>query len=384
MTTITETNWRALGLSYEPKRGAYKRIGWYRRPDGKIVNKLFYLGHEPLIAHREKEKLEAQWQKKRAEAKELRRLSGMKTVPLWNADESIEKVQERGTLIDLPPGADDPVYEETPPQQILTIVEAQKRFFENYGERIGLAGRRGIIQNTYNGMSRLLPRALAPFPPATDLSKLTYRDFERFCNHWCRKPVNEKGWPCADRTVHDYLRRTLQFFDWLENRPDLTFQMPKGARRLMKDSMLGLNAPSDFEYFSLDELKDIMAAAPDRTKLYILIALNTGHLNVDIATIYFDYAREGVISKLVLDADQPYLLKTRWKNRRKFKTPVKHYLWPETVAYMNKFLNPDAQPENLCFLNETGGTLYREIKNGSSFPHLPPQLRHAFPHGLFG
>ncbi|MEI8194289.1 MAG: hypothetical protein WCI73_00110 [Phycisphaerae bacterium] len=339
MTTTIQTNWKALGLSYEPRRGAYKRLGYYRRKDGKVIKKTFYLGRDPLAAYREKEKLEAQWKKIRAEAKELSRLIGVDAKPLWNKAESIEEMQEQGRFQDFPPGVEDPAYEEEPPLKVLTMAEAQRRFFENYHERMGLAGRRGIIQNTYNSMARLLPTALAPIPANIDLSKLTYRDFEKFCNHWCRKPNCKRGTPCADRTVHDSLRRSLQFFDWLENRPDLTFQMPKGARRLMKDSMQGLNSPSEFEYFTLDELKVMMADAPNRTKLYMLIALNTGHLNVDngpLATIICcRYGR----SSVSVSAAKPVACRPRDSELRN-RASIIRCVWPQRPSRRSLFSTP--------------------------------------------
>jgi len=281
MTTQTDINWKALGLSYEPARGAYKRLGNWRRPDGTLAKKTFYFGQDPVAAFREKVRLEAAWEQKRATAKELSRQVGIKILPVWN-ETTLAELERTGRYISLPPTDDEGdgvVQIGRPQQRLLTMAEGQKRFFENCRTRVGLAGRRGILQNTFNNLSRFLPTVLSHLAQDTDLCRLTYADFERFVNFWTGKPIGRGGKPLADRTVHHYLQMTVQFIDWLENRPDLTFRWPKGARKMVKDSMQGLNNPAEFEYFSTADLKDMMGKATDRLRLYMMIALNSGQPN---------------------------------------------------------------------------------------------------------
>ena len=96
--------------------------------------------------------------------------------------------------------------------------------------------------------------------------------------------------------------------------------------------------------FTADEIKTLLAEASERTRLYLLLMLNCGYLQTDIAELTPDDLRNG------------YIEKKRHKTENHPNVPtVKYKLWKETLELLEKHKST-TDPEHLL-TTETGTPL---------------------------
>jgi len=106
--------------------------------------------------------------------------------------------------------------------------------------------------------------------------------------------------------------------------------------------------------FTDDELKRIVSAADDELKAYILLALNTGANQIDIATLRYAGDEEA----LGLRGRQ--IKRKRVKTEDHAEVPVVRYiLWDRTAELVEEFM---AEGE-MVFRNSTGGLLVHRHRN---------------------
>ena len=98
--------------------------------------------------------------------------------------------------------------------------------------------------------------------------------------------------------------------------------------------------------FTDAEIATLFAAAPASTRLYMLLALNCGFRNQDIADI-----RQSEI-----DWTEGYVYRRRGKTAKKGTKKVRHKLWPETLAALKAARSDDAE---WVLLNSNGLKLKR-------------------------
>ena len=88
---------------------------------------------------------------------------------------------------------------------------------------------------------------------------------------------------------------------------------------------------------TLDEVKSLLAGATGRTKLFLLLMLNTGANQIDIASLKpseVDWVKGRIIRK-------------RTKTSKRNNVPVVNYkLWPETFSMLAKFGKQEGEPRN--------------------------------------
>ena len=91
---------------------------------------------------------------------------------------------------------------------------------------------------------------------------------------------------------------------------------------------------SEIEIFTVEDTKAILNAAPERVKLYILLALNCGFTQKDIADLK--------VSEF--DSEAGTITRKRSKTKDHEKTPtITWTLWPETLAAVNANLSGDSE-----------------------------------------
>ena len=101
--------------------------------------------------------------------------------------------------------------------------------------------------------------------------------------------------------------------------------------------------------FTKPEIKSLLQKASDRTKLYILLMLNCGMTQKDIADIQFSE----------VDWKAGRITRKRSKTRRHDNVPeVSYLLWPETLKLLQREQNPAG--EGRILLNESGRPLWYE------------------------
>lgn len=143
-------------------------------------------------------------------------------------------------------------------------------------------------------------------------------------------------------TARDRMQSTKQFFRWCYEE-QITDELPRniGSRKLQIQL-----EDSETIVFELYELRAIIDAAVDRTKLFLVLMANCGFRQSDIADLRM---RE-------IDGDRIRHARVKTKKR---KPPVVNYkLWPETAALLSAYLADKQRFEDdFVFLNENGRPL---------------------------
>lgn len=136
---------------------------------------------------------------------------------------------------------------------------------------------------------------------------------------------------CRKGTLSRYYARDLfasfrQFARWLASRRRITMPYNLNSREY------GFKLHAKIRTFTDEEVKVLLKAATERTRLYLLLMLNTGGTQIDLAEL----------SKNALDLDRGQLTRKRFKTEDHENVPVVVYpLWPETLKLLRSHLNKD-------------------------------------------
>lgn len=108
---------------------------------------------------------------------------------------------------------------------------------------------------------------------------------------------------------------------------------------------------SKIETFEIDEIKSLLSEASDRTKLYMLLALNCGMTQKDISDL----------QKSEIDLKKGIIRRKRSKTSKEESVPeVAYHLWPETLEILKAEISDHKQ---VALTNANGGPLWsQEIK----------------------
>ncbi len=123
--------------------------------------------------------------------------------------------------------------------------------------------------------------------------------------------------------------------------------LPKNLKRLSISDTPGEKNP-----FTNPEIKTLLERATDRTRLYIMLLLNTGMQNADIAALTWDMVdfKSGRITKA---REKTNAIKVSWK------------LWPETLRLLKQEKSNDP---NLVLVNDDGKPLQSEkLKDNGNY-----------------
>ena len=113
------------------------------------------------------------------------------------------------------------------------------------------------------------------------------------------------------------------------SRPDneeiCDFHKPK-----VNDLFIFTKAGAVIQKFDPERMKRLLGAATERCRLYILLGLNTGYTQIDIASLRRD--------QIVESSGEVFLVKKREKTSHQNDFKTQHYLWPETWELRRKNL----------------------------------------------
>lgn len=117
-------------------------------------------------------------------------------------------------------------------------------------------------------------------------------------------------------------RKPLRFEDiFRDNAPKMTAD---------EKQRLIVNGEAEADAFSVDEIRSLYSAAPDRQRLWMLLALNCGFVSMELSTLSLNQIHG-------LDTDAPKIKRFRGKTNIYAEWP----LWSETTALLRKFLEKD-------------------------------------------
>jgi len=115
--------------------------------------------------------------------------------------------------------------------------------------------------------------------------------------------------------------------------------------------------------FSREEIHTLYSAASERTKMFMLLALNTG-----VGQAYISDLRIGEV-----DIEQGRIVRKRTKT----KVHCEFALWPLTVEMLKQHGNLDGEPNDRVFLSKSGHPLVREYFIDDKFKRTDA-IRSAF------
>lgn len=147
--------------------------------------------------------------------------------------------------------------------------------------------------------------------------------------------------------ARDVLASTTQWVRWLWTSGRL-----ENLPRVLRDrgnAHLRIAVPTTkIKTFKVADLKALFGVASPRTKLYLLLALNCGYLQKDIADL----------KKSEIDLKKGTIKRKRSKTKKETHTPeVTYKLWGETLNLLKKELS---KHKELALTNANGERLWRE------------------------
>ena len=191
------------------------------------------------------------------------------------------------------------------------------------------------------------------------LAKFGHDEIVKTVESWIA--ASKKGKISPDTAVA-YVRAMRHFCDWLDASNKIAWQAPRRWEKLFHVSRTQLIAGgngvgtigNEIRTFTVVELSTLYASADERVRLWMLLALNCGWTQIDIATM----ARE----HLHLEDDPPYAD----RNRGKSGIYGRWYLWPETVAAIQTALKGAPRGKSVALLkNRRGNELLCANENGA-------------------
>lgn len=168
--------------------------------------------------------------------------------------------------------------------------------------------------------------------------------------------------------ARDLFASFKQFARWLASRRRIAMPYNLSSREF------GFKLRSKIKTFSDEEIELLLGTATEKTKLYILLMLNTGATQIDIAEL----------SKSNIDFDRGELTRKRYKTEDHDHVPVVLFpLWPETLRLLKIHLNTDETVVNrhnepLALIGESGKPLLVKNHNAKGQLTKKDAIRSAF------
>jgi integrase len=391
------------------------RLGFELNPAGNRVRAFQYLGHDPEQATVKHVRIVALWKWTKSTWPSIRDIirSGLPityretadlTLPVWVRDEwwsaaihsektalmnemrhavaSVTAFMEGGKRIAkyltdqqddlaLLPDADRAVVFQAiapPAHEMLgysanakrvTVEQASKFYVADMRLRIDLP-EEGIKASTFQNAARMLRLGLdlrkADEPeqkvldPNAMLESLSRDDLIAFKRAWLAKVSSGK---IAKRTAANYCKAVQFFLAWCYTREGIFSRKVADLDTVFRFTDVNPINIADFATVK-DDLKAILAAAPDRIKLYVYLALNCGAYQVDIGNLK--------LSEIQTRGKDHFIVHRRNKTSHQNDFASQHWLWPESWHLLSRYLapsDPTKNPDGLALLNESGQPLYR-------------------------
>ncbi len=199
--------------------------------------------------------------------------------------------------------------------------------------------------DTFKSRLNVFRSWLDPYAPIEDLNELLW---ERFCVYLAEQVAEGKMAPATMAGTQGAARCFIRS-RWERRLIDLP--------RNLNNRTLSASVPlKEIIVFTVDEIKQLLEAASERKRLYLLLALNCGMYPVDIAKLRHDEVdwKEGRISRK----------RSKTRHRSENVPKVDYLLWWETSDLLKKYRSDD--PE-LVLLNKNGTPLWVEAEKNGKF-----------------
>ncbi len=186
------------------------------------------------------------------------------------------------------------------------------------------------------------------------LTTLNRADVEKVATHWFSLPDGE-----ARRSIKNYFNGFKEFISWCDDREEFGFIAPKGTGKI-----LAVKGGDDATVSEVDypELKRLLAGAPARTKMYVLLGLFCGFYQADICGLMASEV-ETINEELFVTG---YRSKEDSEAKRESKLKTTHWV-PKEIADVMRASKAPANEWGLYFLNRYNRPMSSEkIEGGKS------------------
>jgi integrase len=218
-----------------------------------------------------------------------------------------------------------------------TLAELRFLFLSHQKKRVGVTD--GIEIGTYRQMELDLSYAFKAIDENISLSLLTMEKLEAMKNTLLKTK--------AKRTAVNYMKALKRMLDWSygreisgDNRPPKGYQDVFQFKRYMT---------ADIRTYTNEQIKQLLGAANEPTRLNILLALNCGMTAVDIGEL--------LLSEVDLKHGHIFWRRSKTENVNNFRTC--HKLWKETLHLLKRHILKDGDLND-----EQGNPLALKTPNG--------------------
>ena len=223
----------------------------------------------------------------------------------------------------------------SPDRMVRTQIDSWKQLLR------GVCRSGQMSEGRYDAYCRNIAVFLNWIGEDTAIDAIDETKLEEFFNHLSQQIVSRVYSPTY---AHTLLMTAKQFISRLAELRLITLPANIRSRRFRFNH----SAPARIETFAAEEVRQILTAAEglnERTKLYLLLMLNCGMYQNDIAELRDDEVnwRVGTISR------------ARSKTRDQNGPVVTYKLWPETFALLKRYRSKG----ELALTNEEGNPLVR-------------------------
>jgi len=256
-----------------------------------------------------------------------------------------------------------------PDAEQVTIEQAQVLYLADLRSRVGLP-EDGIKPGTYRNAERFLRLALAvtvkdlktdwavpAISPTAMLHEVGRDDLVAFKRAWL---LTVTAGDIAKRTAANYCGAVQYFLAWCYRRDRIVSRRVPDLEQVFRFTDANPIRIADYTN-EVPTIKAILAAASNRVKLYILLALNCGVYQSDIGAI-----KHSEIETLNAGT---FIVRGRVKTSHQNDFRSSHFLWPETAALLKAEMAPidiARNPHGFALLNEGGNPVYTAGVGGKS------------------
>ncbi len=325
---------------HEPSGQFRKQIGKQVGRNGQPSPKVHYLGPDERTAKRRALALVAEWESLKEQ--------GHVVWPQMRASNKRDDDRDAIRMVNA---------------SKLTVGDAIELYREDVRRRCELGLVSASYRNTVSFQLDWLHRSISGMTLLSNVSPQQIRQaVEFFVARPKRSPQRlrtSENRQMSIRVARDLVKQLKAVFRYVEDElPGTGYVRPPGFEKLFKINWRKLRTVEEEELhalqaingevktFGIDELAAIWAAAPERVRLYMLLALNFGWTSKEISdakTFNFD-----------LRADEPFA----FKSRSKTDVMARWVVWPETALALNANKAP-MNPEKRWLLNQKGLPLVR-------------------------
>jgi hypothetical protein len=358
----------------------YTRVGYRRSASGTRQRAFFYLGRDENAAVAKAAAIKHVWReikKKRGKnavwpgAKNIGADFGLPHLSPQEIDAVVERHhaemtedaleqgkvtvfsrdRETGRMEGMGGEPGDTVENQTPR---LRVEQMREMYLDYRKGKIGIGGGQGINEKSYTNECRNLKAGLVSVNPLTLIDTLQYAEIERLRDDIFRRVGDGKN-SISKRTANNYWTEIQRMLNWAHRQANVNYRHPEDIHDVFKKRFRNPNPVKIAEY-DADQLKTLLANATDRQRLYIYLALNCGHYQIDIGSLRRN--------EVVAQEEYTTIVRKRSKTAQQNDFEAMHVLWPETAALLRREMAKSGRfadgDDDLALLSDRGRPLYRK------------------------